>query len=199
MRIFTILLMLASVASAGLVNDGSFENGTCGAGSAWTCLTTTPECETIVVSLDTWGFPAFDGINAVWLGGTCSNVGISNSVCQDIFISPSMLSFWWMGTYSLEGEQEAWLEIRVDGALIFQVPLGPEHHTIGTWSNSEDTFGLMGLPEYEDGLSHTLCIGIDNLYSNNGTTTVNLLVDLVELNHPVATEGMSFSTLKVLY
>ncbi len=199
MRIITILLLLATTAGAGMVNDGSFENGTCDKGSAWTCVTTTPTCETIVVAVDTWGFPAYHGTLAAWLGGTCENVGISNGVCQDMFISPSQLSFWWMGYYSLEGEQEAWLDVHVDGNLAYSQRLGPEHHTIGTWAHSEDLFGVINLREWEDGASHTLCISLDNDYSNNGKTTANLLIDYIELEHPVATQELSFSTLKVLY
>ncbi len=199
MRVLAILLLMASVASAGLINDGSFENGYCGAGSAWTCDTSTPLCDVIVNPIDDWGFPAYHGVNAVWLGGICENVGISNSVCQEITISPSQLTFWWMGYYTLEAEQEAWLEVRVDGDLAHRSQLGLEHHTIGTWAHSEDLFGLIDLLAWEDGASHTLCIIMDNLYSNNGDTAANLLVDYVELNHPVATQGMSFSTLKVLY
>ncbi len=199
MRILFALLLIATVASAGLVNDGSFEAGECGAGSAWTCATSTPECETIVDPLPDWGFPAYHGVNAVWLGGLCGNEGISNSVCQDMIISPSQLSFLWMGAFTLEAEQEAWFEVRVDGELAHRSQLGLEHHTFGTWAHSEDLFGLIDLLAWEDGVSHTLCIILDNLYSNNGETTANLLVDYIELSHPVATQGLSFSTLKVLY
>ena len=199
MRVLIVLLMLASAASAGLVNDGSFENGECDAGSAWTCFTETPECVTIVDPLGSWCFPAYDGVNAVWLGGVCENVGISNQVCQDMIISPSQLTFWWMGAYTLEAEQEAWIEVRVDGVIAHRSQLGLEHHTLETWAYSEDLFGLIDLLPWEDGASHTLCIIMDNLYSNNGSTAANLLVDYLELNHPVATQGMSFSTLKVLY
>jgi hypothetical protein len=40
---------------------------------------------------------------------------------------------------------------------------------------------------------------LDNNYINNGETTANLLVDWIELSHPVATAEMSFSLIKVLY
>ena len=48
----------------GLVNDGSFEFGECGAGSAWECITNTT-CAWIIDPLAVWGYPAYDGtINA---------------------------------------------------------------------------------------------------------------------------------------
>jgi len=194
-----ILLLLAAVAPALPVNDGSFENGTCGSGSDWTCVTSQPACETIVDPVASWGYPAYDGSLAVWLGGVCDNIGISNSVCQDITISPARLTWWWMGWYSLAGEQEAWLQVTVDGQLAFEHRLGPEHNTMGVWTGSEDGFGTVDLRPWEDGLPHTLCIGMDNSYANNGGTTANLLIDMIELNHPVSTAASSFSTIKVLY
>jgi hypothetical protein len=199
MRLILVLLLIGGAAQGILVNDGSFENGSCDAGSDWTCVTNQLECETIVDPLGIWAYPAYEGSSAVWLGGVCHNNAISNSVCQDIVLSPSELSWWWMGWYTLEGEQEAWIRVTVDGELAYEKLLGPEHDTVGSWSPSEDGFGRISLRDWEDGSSHTLCIKLDNNYINNGETTANLLVDWIELSHPVATAEMSFSLIKVLY
>lgn len=200
MRIFLILLLLGGTAGGVVVNDGSFENGTCDGGSDWTCATTHPNCETILNPTGgPWGSNAYDGSLAVWLGGVCDNEGISNSVCQELVLSPSVLSWWWMGYYTLEGVQEATLQITVDGGLIWEHSMSLEDHTLGTWANSALTFGAVSLRAWEDGMSHTLCFEFDNFYANNGTTTASMLVDLIELNHPVATGEATFSTIKVLY
>jgi len=199
MRLFMILLLAAGVSEGALINDGSFENGTCGDGSDWTCTTTHPACETILDPTGYWGSHAFHGDLAAWLGGVCDNEGISNSVCQDIVITPSQLSWWWMGWYTLIAEQEATLRVKVDGQIAWEHLMTSEDHTVGSWASSVESFGIVDLRRWEDGQVHTLCFEFDNYYSNNGGTTVSMLVDWIELSHPVAAEEASFSAIKVRY
>jgi len=202
MRLFLIMLFLGGAAHGVVVNDGSFEDGPCDGGSAWTCFADhgQPEiCPTILNPSGPWGNPAYDGNLAVWLGGVCENEGISNSVCQDLVLTPSELSWQWMGYWTLEGEQEASVLVTVDGETAWEHLMTGDDHTIGTWANSADTFGPVSLKEWEDGLSHNLCFVFDNSYANNGSTTASMLVDRVELSHPVAVEVATFSTIKVLY
>ena len=57
----------------GLVNDGSFEDGTCTDGlSGWTC-TTDNTCDWItdLAALGLWNY---DGMHIAWLGGFCGSV-----------------------------------------------------------------------------------------------------------------------------
>lgn len=98
-----------------LINDGSFENGTCGLGSSWTCVTNTT-CDFIIASPDIYGWsPAIDGTNAAWLGGYCSEPN-TNSFCQDILIDGIYLDWYWEGWINYPC---AAMEIRVDGDLVF--------------------------------------------------------------------------------
>jgi len=172
----------------GLINDGSFEFGECGAGSAWTCTTNTT-CAWIVDPLPVWGYPAYDGILCGWLGGFCGDPN-SNSFCQDILFDGSELSWYWMGY--VEADSGNAVYVTVDGNVVWELFLGLEHHTYGIWQNTGDTLGNADVAAYMGG-THNLCMEFV------ATDGANMLIDYLELMGGTAAEDMDFSSVKALY
>jgi len=78
----------------GLIEDGSFEDGTCYTGdSSWTCESDN-DCDWIadLVPLGLWNY---DGMHVAWLGGFCGGEATEHtSICQEIYIDGPTLSWW---------------------------------------------------------------------------------------------------------
>ncbi len=168
-----------------LVNDGSFEDGTCGAGSAWTCYTDTA-CEYIVDPSSAWGYPAYDGILAAWLGGYCSGSPNTNSFCQDIYFDARYLDWYWMGYVN---DECGAMEVRIDGSLVFEHPMVMADHTLGTWNSASGTLaGADGVDvhDYFDG-THELCFAWSRGSCGVGDND-NMLIDYVTLHGAVGVE-----------
>jgi hypothetical protein len=177
----------------GLVNDGSFEFGECGAGSAWTCTTNTT-CAWIVDPTPVWGCPAYDGVLCAWLGGFCGTPN-SNSFCQDLFIGGNdcSLDWHWMGYVN---SACGTVSVTVNGSTIFSHTLQLSEHTYGTW-NTASSYGWVPLVSAYQGQTVNLCL--KEVACPDGANNDNMLVDYVVLNGCVATEDASMSTVKALY
>ncbi len=167
-------------AREGLVNDGSFEDGNCAGGSAWTCASSTG-CEWITDPSGAWGYPAYDGINAAWLGGFCGDPN-ENSFCQDIYFDANYLDWYWMGYVNNEC---ASVLVTVDGTPLVDYAMDLGDHTYGTWNSASGWIvGPDGLDvgAYAGG-THELCFVWDrSLCGADGND--NMLIDYVGLWGP---------------
>lgn len=151
-----------------LINDGSFENGECDLGSSWTCWTTEPgDVSRILDPLGVWGYPAYDGTYATWLGGFYGGNPVSNSVCQAITVNDSTLTFWWMGYVT--DENSNWMYVKLDGDTVYSKLMTLADHTYGTWDQISVDVGA-----YVGGV-HELCLEFAH---EDGA---NMLVDYIEL------------------
>ncbi len=166
----------------GLINDGSFEDGECGTGSAWTCVSTTT-CQWIVDPTGAWGYPAYDGILAAWIGGFCGGDASEDMFCQDIYFDGRYLDWWWMGFVNDVGCSV--IEVRIDGNLVWERPMTPAEHTYGTWTQASDEIAApFGVDvEFYAGSTHELCIGNVNSGCGEGLGD-NMLVDYFTLSEP---------------
>ncbi len=188
-------LCLAS-ASAGedadrsmFVDDGSFENGICGAGSGWTCWSNTSCANWIIDPLPVWGVPAKDGAFVAQLGGSCETELNSNSFCQDIDITWPC-GFWvewsWMGIVD-EGKPGTF-RVTVDGGLVADI--GPEVivDTQGLWEIGwASIWGHQGI--------HSVCFEFEA-----GSTESAMLIDTVSNPiSPTPALPLSLSAVKSLY
>jgi len=185
----------------GLVNDGSFEFGVCDWGSAWTCTTNVPSCGSWILDpLPFWGYPAYDGVHAAWLGGFCDGVPNSNSFCQDLTADsgwPAWLLDWaFMGWVN---SSCGVVRITVDGEEVWQHTMQPMDHTVGTWRSASDLGGPVGFHTYY-GEPFRLCFEWEAC--PDGVDNDNMLIDYVTIQYwiwDVATAASSFSVVKSLY
>jgi hypothetical protein len=175
----------------GLVNDGSFENGTCLDGfSDWTCHADNA-CDWIV-DLSTLGLPTlgnFDGFHSYWLGGFCSGVMSTDGVCQTIMIDGPTLSWYWAGYVQTGGDL---VTFTVDGNVVFSHVMALSDHTAdgsqgAVWYNE-----TTDISAYMGGM-HELCL------EYTATIGANYFVDYFEILPGIATEELSFSSVKSLY
>jgi hypothetical protein len=175
----------------GLINDGSFEFGTCLDGfSAWTCYADNT-CDWIV-DLSTLGLPTlgnYDGAHSYWLGGFCGGIQSNDGACQTIMIDAPTLSWFWAGYVVNEGDL---VTFTVDGNNVFSHTMVLSDHT------AEGTNGPVWNPESCDvsaymGGMHELCLN----YS--AFLCANYFVDYFELGGETATEEINFSSVKALY
>ena len=174
------------LSSRALVNDGSFEDGTCAGGSAWTCDADNG-CDWIadLVPLGLWNY---DGIHVAWLGGFCGGLATCYStICQTITVGDA-ISFYWMG-YVNDAVQYNY--ITVNGDEVWGYVLQLSDHLLDYQQLSVDTSAYAG-GTYE------VCFGVDNTANCAGNLGDNLFVDYVETGL-VANEEMSFSSVKALY
>jgi hypothetical protein len=184
------------------IQDSSFEDGNCAGSSQWTCWNST-SCEGIINPLNTWGYPAYHGINAAWLGGYCDGEANNNTLCQDTFVFCFYLYWYFMGNISSECSQ---LTIIMNGYTIFEHTMTMAEHNYGTWSCSYDHWGLVDISAFF-GLSAELCIewtacGEDT--NGDGLPDEendSMLIDWVlgDMCDPAAAATMTFSTIKALY
>lgn len=174
----------------GLVNDGSFEFGTCTTGSAWACYADNT-CDWIY-DFSALGLPLlsnYDGSYGYWLGGFCGGAMSSDGACQTITIDGPTLSWWWAGYVTTAGDL---VDFTMDGSVIYTKVIALTDHTAeGTngpvWNN--DTCDISGFM----GGDHELCI---NYYATVGA---NLFTDFFEILPGTATEDGNFSMVKSLY
>jgi predicted outer membrane repeat protein len=166
----------------GLINDGSFEYGTCNSGSDWTCDGNYPVFEGILDPMAVWGYPAYDGTLTAWLGGFSGGQPNINSLCQDIYFEGQYLDWFWMG-YVNDACSE--MEIRVDGTLVYGHPMDMIDHTYGTWNTASSTIAApFGVPVtmYAGG-THELCLAWNNDGCESGQND-NMLIDFITISHP---------------
>ena len=167
----------------GLINDGSFEDGPCGGGSAWTCAST-GACS-IINDMTSVGLWNYDGSHVAWLGGFCEAVpDVAESVCQDIFFDGDVLGWYWMVFLNTDGDR---IQVTVDGNVVAEYWTSLADHLVG-YSQQSANVGA-----YSGG-THTLCFNYDLIASGG-----NYFLDYVYIDASVATEESSFSTVKSMY
>ncbi len=170
-----------------LIEDGSFEEGNCAYGSWWTCTSNT-DCEWIVDPSPIWGYPAYDGYNAAWLGGFCNDQPNSNSFCQDVFLWGCLggwIEWKWMGW--VQNNDGNTMRVTVDGDVIFEKVMTTADHTVGTW-------GTLWAEAWQYNGTYELCFEFE------ATTGANMLIDYVTMAYsPTAVMPASISTVKSLY
>ncbi|MBM4116367.1 hypothetical protein FJ251_01280 [bacterium] len=186
----------------GLVYDGSFEFGPCRedgspytTGSAWRCTTNTT-CNWILDPTPIWGYPAYDGVLAAWLGGFCGYPN-SNSFCQEIFIDGSPLSWQWMGYVNSACGTAS---VSVNGVTVWSHVMQMSEHTYGSWNSASSSWGGVDLEPYcAQGV--TLCINW--VACPDGASNDNMLIDYVVIERAECSTGVaarrSMSTVKSQY
>lgn len=190
--------------TVGLVNDGSFEFGECGLGSAWACAANT-SCQWILDPRGIWGYPAYDGVLAAWLGGFCDGVPNTNSFCQDIALDPGWGA--WLLTWRFMGYVNgacSTLRITVDGEEEWQYAIRAWDHTYGTWGYSGGLGDEVVIHAY-GGAPFRLCFEWEAC--PDGVDNDNMLIDYVTIdfwvwdgdNDEVAAAASSFSVVKSRY
>jgi hypothetical protein len=182
----------AQHARLGLVNDGSFEFGTCDAGSAWTCTSTTAY-SWILDPINIWGYSAYDGDLAAWLGGYYEGIASAQTFCQELYIDGLYLDWYWMGYIS--ATPSGVVNVTVNGQIVWTHTMQASDHTYGTWNTASSYWGAVNLPCRQ---TATLCF--ENLPSSDNVTD-NMLIDYVTVYGEcyLATKTTSFSTVKALY
>ncbi len=166
------------------VNDGSFEDGTCASGSAWTCTTNTG-CDFIIAFPEGYGWsPAYDGINAAWLGGYCGEPN-TNSYCQEVYIDGTHLDWFWEGWLN---DACSAMEIWVDGNMVFDHYMDWPDDTAGTgWTRASESIAAPSgadLSVYA-GTTAELCL----VWNRDGcvdTQNDNMLVDYLTFHGELA-------------
>lgn len=192
-----VLAVLAALPVAGSadeprgpLNDGSFEQGACGAGSAWTCLTNTSCPNWILVPDPVWGVPAYDGKWVAQLGGLCGEEENSNSFCQEVTLHGECLGPWvqWHYLAIVDGGEGGTISVTIDGDEQIVWPEWPVKDTGGLWlPMGAYTFFSVGLRE--------LCFEF-----TPGTSPSAVLIDMIgEWVSPTATAEASLSTVKSRY
>jgi len=170
-----------------LVNDGSFEQGTCLNTPVWLCESSN-NCDWIA-DLVPEGLWNYDGNHVAWLGGFCDGVATDYThICQDVQISwgCAVLWWWWMG-YIHEGGSR--ITVTINDEVVFEKILAPFDHLL-------DYQVEAALVVEYTGQVVELCFH----YDRNGAFGDNYFVDYVEGGYaPTPTERTSFSTVKSMY
>lgn len=190
----------AQVACArdGLVEDGSFEN------HSWQEWASAGCGPWIQDPLFAWGYPAYDGVLAAWLGGFCG-IANCNSFCRDVMFDGRYLDWYWMG-YVNTGCMT--VTVSVDGEPVWVHTMAVDEHTYGEWNRASDWFFGSGLDlSAYCGSNHLLCFSsLACGEDTNGDgypdeTTDNMLIDYVTLEQSCTTAAAStsISTVRVLY
>ncbi len=175
----------------GLIDDGSFESGLCGV--VWTCYTDTSCEDRILDPLGVWGYPAYDGMYAAWVGGFCGGIPSNNGLCHSIFIDGMYLDWYWMGY--MEYENGGVVTCTFDGVPVFEHFMGLADHTYGSWNTISSFFGMIDVAAY---CGQTVEICFDFAVLDGGG---NMLIDYVTLDESCGTaaQNSDFSTVKTLY
>ena len=196
-RLLIALLLVAGVPGSGTagdlrgpVNDGSFEQGICGGGSAWTCGTNTSCPNWIIVPEPIWGVAAYHGKHVAQLGGLCGEQENTNGFCQEVELHGDCLGPWvqWYYVAIVEGKEGGTISVTVDGESEMVWPTGPVHDTGGLWmpAGAWTAFSL-GL--------HELCFEFAP-----GVSPSAVLIDYIgEWFSPTGVAAASVSTVKALY
>jgi len=173
----------------GLVNDGSFEAGSCVNTPVWIC-TADNGCDWItdLVPLGLWNY---DGIHVAWLGGFCGGLATcSSTICQDVVIDGAQLQFQWMAYVN---DAVMRMAITVDGGQVFEFFPQLSDHLLDYQP------ALADVSAYNNGGVHTLCFVCDNAANCSANNGDNVFVDYAELLGGTATEIATMSTVKALY
>lgn len=140
LAVAALLLAVLPIASGaeserGMVNDGSFEQGACGAFSAWTCQTNTSCPNWILVPDQPWGVSSYDGVFVGQLGGLCGDVENSNAFCQSVELHGWCTGPWvsWYYLAIVEEGEGGTLSLTLDGDPVTVWPSGPLQDTGGQW------------------------------------------------------------------
>ncbi len=181
-----ILLLAAAQPATALINDGGFELGQCGAGSAWTCATDTA-CPNWILYVGPY---AYEGNYVAQLGGACGEEANSNSFCQDVHLlwvclSPFVTWKWWIHT---EGEDAGVFRVRFEGDIIMETNLDLASDSGEQWEE-----GWFDVWEYEG--TYELCFEFE-AGSDPGMIFLDNIGQWVS---PTAVEPISFSALKSRY
>ncbi len=182
-------------------DDRSFESGNCQSGSEWTCWSTT-SCEWIVNPVDSWGYPAWDGLNAAWLGGFCDGKANNNSFCQEFFNACWYLDFYFSSYINSACSQ---LTITMNGQTVFSRTMSTDDHNFGNWERAPTYWGLIDITAFI-GVTSELCFqwtacgedtdGDGYPDEDNDNMLIDWIIgDICES----PTEVTSFSTVKALY
>ena len=171
-----------------LVNDGSFEGGSCVNTPIWLC-TTDNGCDWItdLVPLGLWNY---DGIHVAWLGGFCGGLATCfTNICQDIVIDGCTMSVYWMAYVN---DAVNYHYFTIDGNIVFEYTALLSDHLLDYQLWSWDT------SLYADGNVHTFCLNVDapGCMNNEGD---NLFLDWVDMGEETATANTNLSTVKALY
>jgi hypothetical protein len=179
----------------GLINDGSFEDGSCLDGlSGWAC-TTDNSCDWItdMTPLGLWNH---DGNHIAWLGGYCAGQATCwTRICQEIFFDGNQLSWYWMAYFN---DYVMEVSVTVDDHPVFEPPI----YYFAPY-NMLDYFQETADVSRFNGETHTLCFQMNNpdCARNLGD---NIFVDYVELaigtglpTHQA--QEFAFSVVKSLY
>ncbi len=169
----------------GVVNDGFFEDGLCGAGSAWTCATIPNDCP-VIVDLFALGLWNFEGDQVAWIGGLC-NEEFDNyeSVCQDVFFDGDRLAWYWMAYVNAGGNP---VNVTIDDNVVYTYMTQLSDHLTGYWPEE------IMVSDYIGGV-HTLCFEYEKIQN----LADNYFIDHVVIHGGVATEETNFSTIKANY
>jgi len=173
-----------------LINDGSFEDGTCQDGaSAWTCESS-GDCDWIL-DLTAHGLWNYDGIHSAALGTYCQGVPVEYThICQDILIDGTTLS-WYALQFSIPSSA---FTVSLDGEAIQEVGGACD------WIPCDYTRQTADVSAYMGGV-HRLCFD----YVRNGADPPPAcFIDYVELSLATGVPGgveelTNLSTVKALY
>ena len=176
-------------ADRSLVNDGSFEDGTCYTGnSAWTCVSDN-DCDWIV-DLAALGLWNYDGNHSAWLGGFCHGaVTIFTSICQTMLLDTSCqpgLSWYWLAYVEGSGSR---IYLTISGDTVWEKVLQLSDHLLDYQYESATLLGY-------EGEVHEVCFHYEHLAYGS-----NYFLDFVEFTglDPTALESGSLSTVKSMY
>ena len=171
-----------------LINDGSFEDGSCVNGP-WICNSDN-DCDWIA-DLVPYGLWNYDGNHVAWLGGFCGGVPTQfTSICQltEIGYCPPGFTWYWMA-YINEGGSRVFLTI--DGNVEWERVLTPGDHMLGYQMDYVQLWDL-----YDQGQPHQVCWH----YDRNGAYGDSYFLDYIDaFCGATAAMETSFSTVKSLY
>ncbi len=208
----TILILLAVLSHSAtastiadrewIVADGSFENGVCNEGSAWTCWSTN-DCQWIINAEDVWGVPAYHGEQVAWLGAFCDGVANNNSFCQSMWIACGYYDFYFMTNII---DACGTLSFTFNDNVLFENTMTVDDHNYGTWESISSRWGFIDTYAYY-GYNAVVCIEWkacgEDLDGDGWPDTENdsVIIDYVygEECNPSSVDRQSFSTVKTLY
>ena len=177
----------STIADRSLINDGSFEGGTCQVTPIWNCSSGNI-CDSItdLVPLGLWNY---DGMHVAWLGGFCGAIPIEFlSICQAVDFGGGcgLLTWFWM-VYANAGGGKFFLT--VDGNVLFEHVIALDDHLLDYQWAAVDVSTYYGM--------HELCLE----YDRNGAAGDNYFADYLEMPYanPTAADAFSFSVVKSLY
>lgn len=187
---FVLAFLLVSQLSAGLINDGSFENNP----SDWEEYFNS-NCT--ISGLGNWTGTAgltgnYEGNQSLWVGGLCNNGVRNNGARQSISLGPeaAVLSFWYApfkGDVDLTGQDQAHMYINGNEIWTLTVtgPTGP-----AVWQNA-----LIDIRQYA-GQDVTLAMEMDQ--NSVPFFIANVFFDFIEILNPAVRISQAITPATVL-